>query len=353
MNTKDNYGFTIIEAMISMCILAIIMVIVVVFLRTGFQHWIIGESVVDAQNIAREIISGRGNWRGMEGELRELHRILNAKPEEDQFHLLKDKIRFIGPVSIVNGGDTICSTYFRPDDIQTIATGTVKYSRAILITPGTDSLLQSIPGDINGDGTLTLTERRNSDDYARGLFMTTGENAIIITDRSGVCNTHKRGDDVQIIRVGGKAGREAILITPGNNGRLESIPGDINGDGVTDIRDSNNFISSAVISYEYLPEKKAIIRKINDAPLIPHQHLGPSTIAKNVTGFTVVYYGTDSTRPIPYGTLTPTQVSSIALIEIRGTVSVMRRDVLSGITYETATFKTRIQPRALNPLYRR
>lgn len=354
---KNKHGFTIIEAMISMGVLAIVMLIVFIFLKTGLQHWISGKSIVDVQNTAREIISGKGNWRGMEGELRELHSILNAKPEETLIYLLKDKIRFIGPVSIVNGADTICSTYFRSNDIQTIATGTIKLQDSTSITPGTDSLLQSIPRDRDGNGTLTSTERDAWDDYARGWFMATGKDAVIITDSSTVCNTKNRGDDVQVINVGITAGRGAILITPGNNGLLESVPGDTNGDGVTDVWNSNNFISSAVISYEYLPGTKTIIRKINDTALASNRHLGPSVIAENVATFTITYYGPDSsTRTISYGTYT--QLPSIGLIEIQGTVSTEKKggvgqSAYRPVTYDTATFKTRIQPRGLNPAYRR
>ncbi|MDI6735269.1 MAG: prepilin-type N-terminal cleavage/methylation domain-containing protein [bacterium] len=357
---KNKHGFTMIEAMISMVVLAVVLIIVFVFLRAGLQHWIGGKSIIDVQNTAREIVSGKGNWRGMEGELRELSGILNAKPNptDNLFYLLKDKIRFVGPVSIVNGADTICSTYFFSNDIQAIATGTIalqNYSGVTLITPGTDSLLQSIPGDINGDGTLTAAERDSSDDYARGGFMAGGGDAVIITDSNAVCNTRDRGDDVPVIAVGNTAGRGAILITPGPNGKLESVPGDTDGDGVTDVQNSNNFISSAVISYEYLPETNTIIRKINDtAPA--SRHLGPSVIAENVATFTLTYYGTDSTTIIPYGTYT--QLPSIGLIEIQGTVSTEKKGGIGQsasrtVTYDTATFKTRIQPRALNPAYRR
>ncbi len=288
----------------------------------------------------------------MEGELQELSGILNARPEETLIYLLKDKIRFVGPVSIVNGADTICSTYFRSNDIQTIATGTINlsdYNGVTLITMGTDSLLQSIPGDINGDGTLTATERDSADDYACGGFMAGGKDAVIITDKTAVCNTQARGDDVQITPIGCIAYMEEILITPGDNGILESVPGDSDGDGVTDVQNSNNFISSAVISYEYLPETKTIIRQINDTALAS-RHLGPSVIAENVATFTLTYYGTDSTTIIPYGTYT--QLPSIGLIEIQGTVSTKKKGGVGKGT-STATFKTRIQPRALNPAYRR
>lgn len=357
----NKYGFTIIEAMFSMGVLAIIMVIVFIFLISGLRHWIGEKPTIDVQDMAREIVSGKGNWRGMEGELREGHCILNANPEETQFYLRKDKIRFIGPLSIVNGVDTICSTLFRGDDIQTIGTGSItlsEYSGITLITAGTNGTLQSIPGDINGDGTVTATERTNADDYARGWLMAGGKDACIIIGNNTVdttCYTCARGDDVQVISVGQTAGIGAILITPGNDGILNSVPGDTNGDGDNedggDVRNSNNLISSAVISYEYLPGTKTIIRRINGEK--PNSnHLGPSIISEDVATFTITYYGTNGTTIIPYGTVTIAQVNSIGLIEIQGTVTTHKRGDVGKAT-AIATFKTRIQPRALNPAYRR
>ncbi|MFH1562455.1 MAG: prepilin-type N-terminal cleavage/methylation domain-containing protein [Nitrospirota bacterium] len=351
---KNKHGFTIIEAMFSMVILAVVMIIVFLFLKAGLQHWLGGKSIVDIQETAKTIISGKGNWRGMEGELQELNCILNAKPSESQFYLLKDKIRFIGPVTIVNNTANRCLTYFRSDDIQIIGTSTTATIpiNSTLITPGTDSLLQSIPGDKDGDGTLTAGERDSSDDYARGWFMATGKDAVIITKSITICNTRARGDDVPLFDVGNIVGMGAILITPGDNGKLESVPGDTDGDGITDVQYSDNYISSAVISYEYLPGANTIIRKINDTDLDSKRHLGPSIIAENVATFTITYYGTDSTTIIPYGIKTLDQVNSIGLIEIAGTVTTQKKGNVGKGT-ATATFKTKIQPRALNPAYRR
>ncbi|MEW6096388.1 MAG: prepilin-type N-terminal cleavage/methylation domain-containing protein [bacterium] len=360
---KNRHGFTIIEAIVSMGALAIILVIVFIFFITGLKHWLGGERIIDVQNIAREIISGKGNWRGMEGEVRELHCILNANPQDTQFHLRKDKIRFIGPVTIVNGLDTICSTLSIGDDFQTIGTGNItgltETKGITLITAGTGGTLQSIPGDIDGDGTLTAIERINSDDYVRGGFMAGGGDAVIIMGNdtgNTTCYTRSHGDDVQVIPPGQLAGIGAILITPGNNGILESVPGDWNGDGdnedYSDYKNSNNIISSAVISYEYLPGTNTIVRKINGEKPDSKRHLGPSIIAENVATFTITYYGTDSVTIIPYGTVTLNQVNSIGLIEIQGIVSARKKgDVGKGTA--TATFKTKIQPRALNPAYRR
>lgn len=320
----NKHGFTMIEAMFSMGVLAVIMAIVFTFLISGLRHWIGGKPTIDVQDTAREIVSGKGNWRGMEGELREGHCILNTNPQETQFYLRKDMIRFIGPVSIVNGADNRCSTLFRGDDIQTIGTGTItlsKYTGITLITAGTNATLQSIPGDINGDGIVTTTEKNNVDDYARGWFMAGGKDACIIMGNNTadtICYTRARGDDVQVISVGQTAGIGAILITPGNDGILNSIPGDINGDGDNeddeDVRNSNNLISSAVISYEYLPGTKTIIRRINGEE--PNSnHLGPSIIAEDVSTFTITYYGTNGVTTIPYGIVTLAQVNSIGLID--------------------------------------
>lgn len=356
MNKK--YGYTIIEALFSMAALLIILGIVIVFFVAGITHWRGGEMIVDIQNTAREIISGKGNWQGIESELRELHAILNAEPEKTQFQLRKDKIRFIGPVFIINETDKICSTFSLGDDIQTLGTGTISlsnYQGITLIITGTNGTLQSIPGDINGDGTLTSTEKSNSDDYACGMFMAGGKDAVIIAGgvTSGTCFTKKRGDDVQVVPVGQTTGINAILITPGNNGKMESVPGDTDGDGDTDIKNSNNFISSAVISYEFLPWTNTIIRQINGETPSLSRHSGPSIIAKNVATLTITYYGTNGVTTIPYGTVTQEQVNSIGLIEIQGAVTGYRKESDIGKRTVTTTFKTRIQPRALNPAYRR
>jgi hypothetical protein len=337
--------------------------ILCIFIRASLKSWLGGKPLAETQEIAREIISGKGNWRGMEGELRELYCILNAEPKDThnlEFHLRKDKIRFIGPVSIVKGEDNICSTLARTtsDDIQIIATGTVNIGIDI-ITPGIDRVLQSIPGDINGDGILTSDESQSSDDYAQGGLMAGGKDAVIImgndtTDTT--CYTSKCGDDVQVVPVGQTAGIGAILITPGDNGILESVPGDTNGDGNNegygDAQDTNNLITSAVICYEFLPGTNTIIRRINGDVPDSKRHLGPAIIAENVATFTITYYGTDGVTTIPYGTVTLEQVNSIGLIEIQGTVTVKKRGYIGKGT-ATTTFKTKIQPRALNPIYRR
>lgn len=352
----NKEGYTLLETILSLTVLGIILGIVGVFFVAGLRHWIGGEPIVDIQNTVREIVTGKGAWRGMEGELRELHAILNTDAEKTQFQLRKDKIRFIGPVFIVNGDDNMCSTSSLGDDLQTIGTGIISlpvYQGINLITAGTNGTLQSIPGDINGDGTLTSTERISSDDYACGGFMATGKDAVIIagnTPDSAICYTHKRGDDVQIVPVGQTTGIQATLITPGNNGLLESIPGDTDGNGETDVQHPNNFISSAVISYEFLPGTNTIVRKINGEVPDTGRHAGPFIIAENVATFTITYYGTDGVTTIPYGTVTFEQINSIGLIEIQGAVSVVKK---GAVGRGTATFKTRIQPRALNPAYRR
>lgn len=356
MNNK--HGFTIIEAIFSIITLGIVLTILCIFIKAGLESWLGGEPLVETQEIAREIITGKGNWRGMDGELRELHCILNAQPNihNSEFYLRKDKIRFIGPVAIVKGSDNVCSTLAKrnSDDIQLIGTGSVKLGTDTIST-GADGILQSIPGDLNGDGILTEDERRNSDDFVLGRLMAAGKDGVIINENAPggtVCYTHKRGDDVQIIPVGSPAGIGAILIDPGENGILESIPGDTDGDGDTDVQNPNNFITSAVISYEFLPGTNTIIRTINGEKPNPRRHLGPETIAKNVSSFTITYYGRDGITPLPYGTVTVDQVSSIALIEIQGTVTTQKK-VKVGKGTVTTTFKTKIQPRALNPIYRR
>jgi hypothetical protein len=358
---KNRHGFTIIEAIFSISILAIVIVILCVFIRASLKSWLAGQPLVDAQTISREIVSGKGNWRGMEGELRELYCILNANPENiSNFYLRSDKIRFIGPISIVKGEDNICSTlaHTDSDDIQLIGAGTVNIGTDTIIS-GADGILQSIPGDINGDGILTADERQESDDYACGRLMAGGKDAVIImgVDTSNLlCATQKCGDDEQIVPLGHTAGAGAVLITPGENGILESVPGDFNGDGDNeddeDGQNTNNFISSAVISYEFLPGTNTIIRKINEKAPDSARHLGPSIIAKNVTDFKITYYETDGVTTIPYGSVTLAHINSIGLIEIQGTVSVRKKGYIGKGT-ATATFKTKIQPRALNPIYRR
>jgi len=357
-DTMNKHGYTVIETIISLAILLIILGIVLASFIAGLRHWIGGEPIVDIQNIARETVTGKGNWRGIESELRELHAILNAEPENTQFQLRKDKIRFVGMVAIINGSDNICSTFSLGDDLQIVGTGTIslpKYKGITLITVGTNGTLQSIPGDINGDGTLTSTERDNSDDYACGGFMCGGKDAVIIagtTPYGTICHTHKRGDDIQVVPVGQTTGIHALLISPGNNGILESVPGDLDGDGDTDVQHPNNFISSAIISYEFLPGTNTLIRKINDEKPNSSRHFGPSIIAKNVATFTITYYGTNGVTTIPYGTVPLDQVNSIGLIEIQGTVTTLKKGGVGKGT-DTSTFKTRIQPRALNPAYRR
>jgi len=354
----NKQGYTIIETIFSMGILLIIMGIVVVFFIAGLRHWKGGGPIVDVQNIVREIVTGKGNWRGMESELRELHAILNAEPKNTQFQLRKDKIRFIGAVAIINEADNMCSTFSLGDDLQIVGTGTIslpEYARITLITAGKNGILESIPGDINGDGRLTSTEIGNSDDYACGGFMGGGKDAVIIAGTAPygtISNTHKRGDDIQIVPVGQTTGIHALLITPGNNGILESVPGDIDGDGDSDVQNPNNFISSAIISYEFLPGTNTLLRKINDEEPKPGRHFGPSIIAENVATFTITYYGTDGVTTIPYGPVTLDQVNSIGLIEIQGTVTTGKKGGVGKGT-STSTFKTRIQPRALNPAYRR
>lgn len=352
----NKQGYTLLETIFSLAVLLVILCGVYIFLVTGIKHWIWQEPIVDIQNRVREIVSGKGAWRGMEGELHELHAILNAEPERTQFHLRKDKIRFIGPVFIVNGNDRRCSTFSLGDDLQTIGTGTISlpvYQGIKLICAGTNGTLQSIPGDINGDGRLTLIERNASDDYAAGGFMAGRKDAVIIAGNTpSICQTHKRGDDVQVVPVGQARGIHTILITPGENGILESIPGDRDGDGTTDVQNSNNFISSAVISYEFLRGTNTIVRQINGNVPNASRYLGPAIIAKDVSTFTLTYYGADGVTSIPYGTVTLEQINSIGLIEIQGTVSVPKKGGVGKGTV-TATFKTKIQPRALNPAYRR
>ncbi|MEW6607443.1 MAG: hypothetical protein AB1414_08320 [bacterium] len=359
---KNKQGFTIIEAIFSMIALAIILIIIIDFMRAGLRNWIGEQPFVNVQNTAREIVSGSGNWRGMESELREGQAILNADPDKTAFYLRKDKIRFIGSVAIVNGIDSICSTLAYKDDIQSIGTGSIPLANrqdAILITVGTSGSLYSIPGDINGDGTATSAERDSSDDYARGWIRSCGKDAVILMGNNTVdtiCYTNSRGDDVQVVPAGNSTGIGKILITPGNNGILDSIPGDYNGDGdnedATDVRNSNNLISSAVISYEYLPGTNTIIRKINEDKPDSKRHLGPYLVAEDIATFTITYYGTDGVTTIPYGTVTLDQVNSIGMIEIKGEVRTYPKGGVGKGTV-SATFQTKIQPRAINPAYRR
>lgn len=66
--------------------------------------------------------------------------------------------------------------------------------------------------------------------------------SVIRDGTDGVCDTMARGDDIQEVPIDATTAFGEILITPGANGVLESVPGDANGDGVIDRRNTDDHI---------------------------------------------------------------------------------------------------------------
>lgn len=326
---KHKQGQTIIEMGICMVILAVILIGLYLIFMSGNKSWFEGESFLSVQQIVREVLRGKGAWRGMPAEIRTMHKIIGAFPDDPGTgtNLCRYKLRFVGETYIFAGNngraETLCRT--GSDDIQLIDTGTTNLSgTATIILAGADGILQSIPGDLNGNGT-TVDDPQGWDDYT---------DALIIDGDNRVCNTTKSGDDIQEVLSGVACGKGDILISQGSDNKLQTLPNE------DDFR-----VAPLVIGYEF--KDKMIYRTINDNPPDPEKgHIGPYIVAKNIESLEFHYLQSDGITEVLPGSVSQTMLTTITQIEIKGTSAITKKngEILK------APFKTRIQPRAMNPV---
>ncbi|MDI6791340.1 MAG: Ig-like domain-containing protein, partial [bacterium] len=191
----------------------------------------------------------------------------------------KDKVtgKLLGVLGnmIVDGGDGISHTapLTGSDDIKVeevgYLTSIVGADMIALILPGPDGILQSIPGDTDGDGNIDKVT--TNDKYLINVPARTYTGAIstpAIFGRVGqTCRSKvKTGtDDIQVIKAGATItantvnADSAVVIMPGPNGVIDSIAGDANGDGYLSMAEATANLNgdakpadrTAAITYSY------------------------------------------------------------------------------------------------------
>lgn len=123
------------------------------------------------------------------------------------------------------GGDGVASSIARDDDVQVVPVGAAVSAGATIISPGPDGVIDSFPeGD---DKAIFPGQTGKADGIAEPA-----------SGGDGRANTHAVGDDVQRIAVGAPAAPNAVIIEPGPNGFIDSIP---EGDDLLVSRDCGGY----------------------------------------------------------------------------------------------------------------
>ena len=341
MNLQQHQkGFTLLEILIAMGIVGVIIMVMSFVFLGATKLWISSDVHMQAQQRAREILSGNPHlkvikrtesieWQGILNELQDMCILLPSNPDGTQT-LASNKIRFATEAYIQNGTDTVCDS-LQPattQGISDIQIGTAAGSGAIFIICGEDGKFRSTPGDtlFSRDTDLNaIVEVAGTDDILYGRIIR-GPDGIISTGiRTG-------SDDVTT----GSSSIGSILITPGNDHRLQSILGDNNGDGdILDAGDQVNpdeYIVGDVISYKFDATKRTITRIVNDTT--------ETTIGTDISDFSLSYY--DAANSL---TTDPGNVKQIG-----GTLTVAIPKK-AGSAYATYTLTFKVNPRKLDPAF--
>jgi len=136
---------------------------------------------------------------------------------------------------IFAGPNGVAETKALGDDLQVEEPGTDGLNpRAVVVSAGANGVLDSVPGDTDGDGVADA----DADDVAAVEMMEAiYEPGGIIepkTDGNGIADTLALGDDIQAVPVGSPAGPGEVIVLPGPNLAIDSTPNDSDGDGFAD-----------------------------------------------------------------------------------------------------------------------
>lgn len=136
---------------------------------------------------------------------------------------------------ILAGPNGVAETKALGDDLQVEEPGTDGLKpRAVVISAGGNGVLDSVPGDTDGDGVADA----GTDDaaavesieaiYEAGGIMEPPDGG------NGIADTLAVGDDIQAVPVGSPAGPGEVIVLPGWNLTIDSTPNDSDGDGNPD-----------------------------------------------------------------------------------------------------------------------
>ncbi|MDI6781638.1 MAG: prepilin-type N-terminal cleavage/methylation domain-containing protein [bacterium] len=338
-------GFTLLEILIAMGITGIIIMLLTSIYINATKLWLVTDIHIKAQQKVRDLLTGdpqtkvmkRGEnvvWKGILNEFQDMCILLPSYPG-GTLTLAPDRVRFATEAYIQDGGDGNYDS--RPaaiqygtqaiSDIQIGTSGT----GAIFIICGKDGKFRSTPGDTDGNRYMdidAIVEVERTDDILYGRIINGNDGTISTTKRNG-------SDDVLLSNTA--AG--TIRTNPGADKRLQTILGDMNGDG--DILDANDEISpdeyivGDVISYEFDAEEKTITRVVNDDATTK------KIIGENIANFSLSYYDVNNLSV----TTTTTTVKQIG-----GTVTVALPKKV-GTEYATYTLTFKVHPRKLNSAF--
>jgi len=117
-----------------------------------------------------------------------------------------------------SGGNSQCDTNAIGDDAQLVAPGADAVPGQVLINPGPDGVMQTVPAPTDDD-IATIPQHVY---YVQHPVICEVE--AIDPNSDGQCNSVAAGDDIQVVPNGDPCSEGAVLIDAGPNGLLETRP---------------------------------------------------------------------------------------------------------------------------------